>query len=517
MKRKTYIVAGLCLWALVGNTAWAADEEKPKRVIKDDGTEEYLVLPKQADCFADALLNGMVYGRLRSHLFDWHWDQEVDGKQKNNDHVFGLGGSLIFKTAPFYGASATAGVYTSLNPINQLNMDKTDVKLMASAPKDVTSRNKVYNGGGFDGGWDMTALAQAYLEYAGFDTDVKLGRQIYEGFLLASNDTKMIPNTFEGLSVLNKTVPDTSISAAYFTRQKRRNHAEFHDVIAFKGPKDYEWEGNDDSGVHKGLTATRLDNNDIDTKLLVLGLTNKSIKDLKADLWYTGVPDLFWSGMIEANYQISFGDGWSLTPGVRYMQQFDDGAGKIGGAAISGKINPNPDGTVTPGKEMGYKDPGSVDGSMWAVRGVLKKGAGSLLLAYSDVADEADLITPWRGFPTGGYTRDIAQVNWEANTASWMVKYSYDFDKAKILWGFRAVIDYTNMDYDETKEVLGGFTKTDAHVIHLDMWQKVPWVPNLEAKVRLAQYSADNTTVHGTTLPYDPSYKEGRFELNYLF
>lgn len=503
MKRKTYIVAGLCLWALVGNSAWAADEEKPKRVINDSGNEEYLVLPKEVESFTEAFSQGMVYGRLRSHLFYFYWDEETASQQDN--HAYGLGGSLIYKTAPLHGASATAGIYTSQNPIQEFNVDKEDVKYV-KAGKDTFSRYKIQNGGDYDGEWGMTTLAQAYLEYTGFDSDVKLGRQIYEGFLIASNDTKMIPNTFEGLSVLNKTVPDTSISAAYFTRQKLRDHEDFHDVIAYNG-----WEENDDSGVHQGLTEAKLNDEDIDTKLIVLGLTNKSIKDLKTELWITSLPDLFWSGMIEANYQIAFGDGWSFTHGVRYMQQFDGGAGEIGGAAISGKMV-MADGTIPDGEYKGYEDADSVDGSVWAVRGVLKKGAGSLLFAYSDVADEADLIAPWRGFPTGGYTRDIASVNWEANTASWMVKYAYDFEKAKILWGFRAIINYTDMNYDETKEEQGGFTKTDGNIIHLDMWQKIPKVPNLEAKVRIAQYSAEDTSKG-----VDPSSLEWRFELNYLF
>jgi hypothetical protein len=507
--KKTYVAAGLCMVALAGNIAWAAEEEKPKRVIKGNSTPEYLVLPQAVDNFRDAFVKGMYYGRLRSNLFYYYYDEENEGAKQKDNRSFGLGGSLIYKTAPLNGFSATAGLYTSQNPIEGINMDKEDAVKFAKSGKDAFSREKLYDDGDYDGHWGMTTLAEAFLEYQDFGFDVKFGRQIYESFLTNSNDSKMIPNTFEGLSVGNTSIPATTVSAAYLTKQKLRDHEEFHDVIAY-GTSLEIWDGNDDSGAHKGLTKTKLNEEDIDSELLVLGLTNKGIKDLTLDAAATVVPDLFWSGMIEANYQISLAEGWSLTPGLRYMQQFDDGAGKIGGAALSGTLANHA------GEYKGYEDADSVDGSMWGGRLVLKKGAGSLSAAYTSIADEADLIAPWRGFPTGGYTRDIAQVNWEANTDSWMVKYDYDFDKAGLVWGLKASLDYVIMNYDETKEVLGGFTKTDARQIHLDLWQDIPHAPGLRAVVRIAQYSADdrkNASYYGV----DPSYWEWRFGLDYLF
>jgi hypothetical protein len=142
----------------------------------------------------------------------------------------------------------------------------------------------------------------------------------------------------------------------------------------------------------------------------------------------------------------------------------------------------------------------------------VKKGAGSVLAGYSKISDDADLIAPWRGFPTSGYTRSMAQYNWEANTESWMIQASYDFGKAHIIKGFRAAIDYVYMDYDDEKEQLGGLDKTDLSYIHGDMWYKMPFLPDLEAKVRIGLAEADKDR-NGR----DPSYSEFRFELNYLF
>jgi hypothetical protein len=164
------------------------------------------------------------------------------------------------------------------------------------------------------------------------------------------------------------------------------------------------------------------------------------------------------------------------------------------------------------GSANGYEDAGSVDGRLYAARLVLSKGAGRLSAGYSKTSDDGDLITPWRGFPTAGYTRSMAQYNWEANTQSWMVQAFYDFGKAGVIEGFRAGIDYAYMDFDDKKERLGGHGKTDRGHIHADLWYRFPFLPDLEAKVRIGLLDANDTTA-GT----DPSYNEFRFELNYLF
>ncbi len=93
-----------------------------------------------------------------------------------------------------------------------------------------------------------------------------------------------------------------------------------------------------------------------------------------------------------------------------------------------------------------------------------------------------------------------------------MIKVFYDFGKAGIIPGFRAAIDYAVMDYDDTKEKMGGHSKTDRSIVHIDLWEKFARLPNLEVKVRIGLVRADDSS-KGT----DPSYNEWRFEMNYLF
>ena len=58
--------------------------------------------------------------------------------------------------------------------------------------------------------------------------------------------------------------------------------------------------------------------------------------------------------MVQADYRVYMGN-WSVIPAVRYMQQFDNGAGDIGGANLK---------TLTDG----YKDPDSLDAELYGAR-----------------------------------------------------------------------------------------------------------------------------------------------------
>jgi hypothetical protein len=140
------------------------------------------------------------------------------------------------------------------------------------------------------------------------------------------------------------------------------------------------------------------------------------------------------------------------------------------------------------------------------------------MAGYSAVADDADIIAPWRGFPTGGYTRSMAQVNWIANTKTWMVKADYDLDKAGLVPGLKASVDYADMNFDEKKNVALASDLSDRTILHVDLIQEFKALPNTEFKFRFATINADPSKKTSSTLATDyESYNEYRFEVNYLF
>jgi len=487
------VTAAACLFA----TTVSADDAKPKRELKNNMMEVYNVLPGKANGITEAFTDGTFYGRLRMNSFMY----DAENPAALDHKVLGVGGSMIYKTKSYEGFSMTAAGYFSTVPYTDLERsDAPDAKM----GNDLFSRYNVLT----TDDWTMAVLGQAYLQYDAGKTTVKLGDQIFESFLTKSNDTKMIPNTFTGLVIENNDLPQTKVRGAYFTAQKLRSHTTSHDVITV-GTSEYatdpydKYAGNDDSAVHKGLSYANFVAAGKDTShdLIVADLQNKSIENLQVDVTYGSVPGVVSSLTGELNYNIALPGGFSLTPGIRHMQQFDNGGGEIGGSSLDGK-NVKWSGSTPTYKNNGYKSANSLDSSLTMARLVLKQGALKAQIAYSAVADEADIVAPWRGFPTGGYTRAMAQYNWYANTKTTAAEVHYDFGKAKIVSGLYVMVRYAMQDFDEAKINL----QSDSNILHIDVIEK--FTPDLYAKFRLGMRDNDVDT---------QSYNEYRFELNYLF
>ena len=479
MNKKMIKIGVVTASLLLLSTTAEATLKTDKVTLKGNMQVQYNTLPKAVSTLKEAFTEGMFYGRFRTNFFYWDWKHEYDGDTKDNKNN-GVGGSIIYKTAPLKGMSATVGMYTSQN-LDFFRMDKDDVKY-AKAGKDTFSRYDVSTGGHYG----MTVLAQAYLQYDISKTSIIGGRQMFETVFTKSNDTKMIPNTFDGFTATSKDIPQTTIKVGYLMKQKLRDHTSAHDVLAFDPTN--KWNQNDDSSVNKNLTVARIGQ---DNKLIVVSVTNKSIKNLQANVSYATVPGVLSDVVLEAHYAISVGS-LKIVPGVRYMMQFDE-------------LNANYQVANLKRIETGYRDPNSLDSDLLCARIDVKQGAFLGRLGYSKVADKADIVAPWRGFPTGGYTRAMGQYNWYANTTTYMVRLGYDFGKANILPGFSIMGRYAIQDFDDDK--LG--VQADSNVIHIDMRQNI--AKNSELKFRFASANADKKAGK------DYSYNEYRLEYNYFF
>ncbi|MDF1878875.1 OprD family outer membrane porin [Sulfurimonas sp. SAG-AH-194-C20] len=468
------------------STSAHATLKTEKVTLKGNMVVNFNKLPAAVDTLGEAFTEGMFYGRLRTNFFYWDWsveDFETGGKQKDNKNN-GIGGSFIYKTAPLNGFSATVGMYTTQNAAF-FKMDESDVKYSKSG-KDTFSRNQIANGLG-DG---MTVLGQAYLQADFGKASVKVGRQMFETVFTKSNDTKMIPNTFDGVTATIKALPKTTIKLGYLAKQKLRDHTESHDVLAFNAADS--WAENDDSAVNKSLTTDLIGN---DNKLIVGSVTTKAIKNLKANISVAAVPGVLNNITLEAHYTIPVG-GMKIVPGIRYMKQIDRLGATTNVASLKGAT-----------KTTGYKDPKSLNSGLLAARIDFKSGAFLGRLGYSKIDDAADIVAPWRGFPTGGFTRAMAQYNWYANTQTIMLRAGYDFGKAKILPGFSAMVRYAIQDFDDAKSSVSA----DSTVIHMDLRQNLG--DSSELKFRLGVVTAEP----GTTGKTDYSYNEYRVEYNYFF
>ena len=472
-------------------------QAKPfKHTLKPNMIHVYNEQPTKVSNFNEIFAEGMWYGRLRTHLFVDKWAEELqhNGKEIRKDSaIVGIGGSLTYKTAFWNGFGATAGFYFT-EGIGNLSREKT---YLYKAGKDAFSRyDRLKSGKRY-----IAVFAEAYLEYRYAHGDVKAGRQIFESFLTKSNDGKMIPNTFEGVTVLSHDLPDTIFKAAYLTRQKLRDHSRFHHLLAYGYEKDVPYSAyreNDDAGMHRGLTLEKLHAKGIDDRMWIAEAINRSFDNLTLTANYTALPDLLSYAMVQADYAFESG-GWRWRPGIRYMYQFDNGAGAIGGASKKSLVT-------------GYKDPTSLDSWLLGLRLDATYDAWKVHLGYTRVADKGDIVAPWRGFPTGGFTRLMGQYNWDANTKTYVAKIGYNWHR----YDTYVVGSYGYQDFDDAKAAV----PADNNVATLEVMQGFGAQKRFYWKARYAHVWGDtHTPFPGKPGAYklDPGYDELRVEVDYLF
>jgi hypothetical protein len=474
---------------LFANLSYAEDETY-KHSLLCDMRQIYNEDPQNVDSLTEMFCNGIYYGRLRSNSFLLSWKDEVSGKREDSA-ILAIGGSMIYKSAYLHGFAVSAGLYTT----HAKGSLAENESYLYKAGKDTFSRYNLLSG---DSG-DITSLSKAYIEYKYEQSYIRYGRQNYTTFLTKSNDTKMIPNSFEGMTLVSKIIPNTVIQVAYFLKQKLRDHANFHHIFAYGDSKSDPYSmftQNDDSAMHRGITLSKLREKNIKDRLFVFEAKNRSIDNLALRINYTAVPKLISYMMLQAEYIFEI-DDWSMIPGFRYMKQFDDGAGSIAGSNLR---------EITDG----YTNPNKLDATLYGARVDIVNDAFKLRVGYTKVADEADMVTPWRGFPTAGFTRAMSQYNWYANTQSYMLQLDYEFENIS---DFKILSRFVVQDFDDKKTGV----QADSKVFTFDAIKSFP-EHSISLKTRFAHVVGDEQSIEESTfVKPNPSYDEIRFEINYLF
>ncbi len=445
---------------------------------------------------ASAFKEGKLDGRIRAHYMAADYvDNSSTGVDKLDSKGLAVGGSLIYKTASLYGFSAGVGAYTTQNPGGITENKGTSANYVSNKDLfwDAPSNNPYNYGKGF------SVLAQAYVQYDIAKTTVKAGRMLLTNPFMNPNDTKMIPTAFEAYTVTTKELSDTEITATHAVKYKERRRENFSTMSDSVDTPDaikayYHAEGN--AGTHDPAGVS------------ILGVKNSSIKGLELQAWYMQWPSIVAQGVLEANYSVNFGD-FGLTLGGRYFKQYDRGAGDI--------IKP------MTGASGSYKlkgdDNDKIDTHMYAVRTIASYGPAKLLLSYSHTDKGGDLIAPWRGFPTEGYTRSMTQTDWNANTNAYKAQLDYNF--SSIVKGVSAVLAYSYYNRDETKVPYQSMTHRaynngDTIQWNFDVMYKP--VKSTELKVRTMDQKNDVANKLGTnSANKNTSNKELRVEGNYYF
>jgi len=486
---KSRMIHSLLFIALLAFSALQAQGVEVKSNLKSNGQRVYNIAQKSADNFLDMFKNTDYYGRLRSNTFYNTFNNE--DASHSNHLISGLGGSLLLKSATYNGFDFGGGLYFSQGFFDIDNDNVANLK----KGKDIISRYDYVN----DDDSYMAVLGEAYLRYSGVaKSEIILGRQLVETFYTKSNDTKMIPNTFDGLVTSTNALSNTKIKLAYLYKQKLRDHTSAHSVLIYGDSSATaslkpNWSENDDSAMHKGLTysALKAAGKPTNAPLIVGDFKNQSIKNLKLDSSFYIVPKLLSQVMLEGNYKIHF-DGFSISPGIRYIKQLDNGAGEVGGASYAKGFS-----------ATGYNDIDSLKAQMIAARVVTQINNYKINIGYTNILDEADLITPWRGFPTAGYTRSMARYNWKANTQSYRLELVANANKKGI---YKDVFIQTSILYTDADEEKGN---KDEMYYYVGFIQNIPSILNAQWRLRLGyvDYIDDD----------EFNDLDARFEVNYLF
>jgi hypothetical protein len=503
------------------------------------------IFAQAADDLTSAFKEGKLEGRIRINSINTDWDKNSDwdknGPKPDGDSKgMAVGGSLIYQTAPLYGISAGAGFYTTQS-LGVFTDDAEDVGSSTNTTKGAkatTGADLFARGPGAKRSWGngYSVLAQSYLQYEIVKSKIKGGRFIMTNPWINPNDTKMIPIAVEGASFVSNDIKNTTIQLDYAEAIKERgmtyfgNMADTHDTPnAIKNYYRTHYTATPASGV------TDYGNGGNAPGVVIIGVTNKSINALEFQAWFMEWQDIVNQGRIEANYAIPAGDV-ILSFGARYMQQWDTGAGDIikpkdGSGDYNDQYvtNTAPTGTSATAVSTKGDNNNKVDTNLYALRVAATYGPAKLMLAYSHTDKGGDIIAPWRGFPTDGYTRSMIQTDWNANTSAYKVQLDYDLHQ--YFSGLSTMLSYSFYDRDPSKigyqaQADRYYGNGDTNQYNADVIYKVPTVKNLELKAR---YMIQQNQVVSNTLAditggtasqgfgNDTSNHELRLEANYRF
>jgi len=483
------------------------------------------VFASAADDLVSAFKDGKFEGRVRTQYFVTDWDMH-DGTNKDATATgFAVGGSLLYKSSPLYGLSVGAGLYTTQNPGGWTEEDDgrnmtNKAKLNATTSADLFLRE----GSGatpLSGtnpnflvpyGEGYAVLAQSYLQYDIANSKVKAGRFLMTNPWITPNDTKMIPIAIEGAEIISNDIGNTQIQVDYADKIKERGMTHFGNMAdTGDTPDDIKSHYTTLYPITTGTEGSARTEGEA-PNVVIAGITNKSINGLELQGWVMHWPNLVDQGLIEANYALEAGDA-IVSFGGRFIKQNDKGAGAI--------IKP-----LTTSSTTGNGDnDNSIDSYLWALRTVVNYGSASFLLSMSHTDDGADMIAPWRGFLTQGYTRSMTQTDWNANTDAYKAQLNNDL--GQFVSGLSTMLSYSIYNRDPSKTPYQSMTNRayqngDTTQWNLDVLYKCSGsLKGLELFARFMDQNndVDKTNVIGgtTTNVFDSSNREMRLEANYRF
>jgi hypothetical protein len=291
----------------------------------------------------------------------------------------------------------------------------------------------------------ILVLGQAYAQLRYNEYALLTGyRQLIDEGYLNPQDSRMVPNTFEGVTIKG-TIGPIDYNVGYLTAIKLRQENNFHNMAEAAGVV---------GGKNRGLLLTRLSSEPLP------GLSLYAANYL--------VPDVFNTAYGYAEYTHNLTSDLSFKTGVQATDQRSVGAAFLGNFTT---WNVNTRGIL-----------------VWRGLGV---GAG-----FSATGDGSALQTPY-GDPPGYFTFQENNFD-QARQQAWGVAARYDFGPGTLLPGVHIPGLSVLIRYAEGRDAINASTGVGLPTVRegdLDVIWYVPGVPGLQFRFRNAYVSNSDRRV----------------------
>lgn len=334
-----------------------------------------IVTGSNASSLQDALSNGKVNGALQAYYFASDKDSGTD-----ND-ILTLGLDISYETAEVNGFGAKTTFQSASSPF-------VDEEGKAGRKSNM---------------WGSGAqLSEAFLSYSHIKTNAQIGRMYFLSPLLSGSGSRVNKESFQGITVTNKDITDTTVNLAYMNKFQART----------------DGKGNIGKFTKTFKTAASPWSFMLDDGAYTASIINKSLKNLTLTAAYIDAIDAFKTAYIEAGYKF---DNYSMS-----TQYYDS-------------------------KEEGQKS-----GKLFGVQGTASFGPVSFTAAYTTTGDDADVIPGLGNGADLAYTwSEVFAYQYAANQDSTKFLAKYKINEATYVSA--AYLEEDGVDYkkDYTDLVIG--------------------------------------------------------------
>lgn len=416
-----------------------------------------------ASDLAGAFKEGKASGQIRTMY------TKTDIKGTNVDlYGFALGGKLAYETAPLYGISAGAAFYTS----QDLGTKNKDTAKVEASLYDENFKS-------------YSLLGQAYVVGSFGKTTVKVGRQQIDTPLTGSDDTRMVPNLFEAVLVIDTDVRDTTLIGGYVSRMAGL------DSLSDKSAKT-TFQSMSRSALG-GLADTSVNHKAVGDKgVYAAAAVNSSIKNLTLQVWEYYAADVLNAVYLQADYKLGLGKDMALNLAGQFYNMQGIGATK----------NLLKDNSL-----------GKIDYSVYGGKASLETPFGlTPYVAYNKVGEQKDngggtyVFGAWGGYPEFAGAEEIWLNSFGSATSGavrtgatsgtngaqvWKVGANYSLEKVGL--GTRTIsLAYTSFDL---KNKYNSNTDRDTSVLDVAYTCTGALVKNLDAKLVFESTDSKDNTI----------------------